>query len=854
MKVSKLLLKPWTISLLQFFVSTWFILSFFLADESLTVDRIWKSSSFDSNQRSIRARSLIYDAIKKHCHQRSDDPDFSKIILVVIDALGSDFIPTIEEGLRRSRPRNSTMPFVESKIRARQALGMVARAATPTVTMPRIKAILSGTLPSFLDIAYNLAADVSNFQDDNLVGIAKKSNKSIVFYGDDTWLSLFKRSTFKRLEETFSFFASDYTTVDTNVTKRAMLEIEPQVDDWDMMILHYLGLDHIGHVFGTNSNTLIRKKLMEMDSVISAIYEKMSERDDKSLIVICGDHGMSSEGNHGGASSLEANTAVIFLPINSVNGHSYKAHGSILQIDLAVTLSNVLGLPIPEMSKGVVIHDFLIPLWAADTNKFICATLRNIHQLVRLGSSKDTLNDFHIDSLLKELDKSIPNYNEKSVEDLYDLAKKIQSALLARPQNRQDLKLVVISIIAVSLLTLRSAIKTFRDLAIELKRGEQIYCLLLLVLPIVLQGSTDYIESEHVFWPIFSYASLAILFLVLIPFREMSRVWVRLSTEKLISLIQFPIVILLVRFKLRNDTNYLSTLIAPVISTLFLYNYIRQILLPKKLVNSIMLSLSVTILFAKYIEEYQFDDGVTSSNYKQVIQRFSLLTLTAFIVSSRFESTSSRLSTFMTSWSFMTFLLSRRYNFLYMWSNMQLEGSVNECLDKIKATLATRVLLYIVFAQSAFFCQGNTNLFSSLDIMPAFYAQTEFNLFLSVVFIAVATFSSQMFWIIKLFQRIIESKSGSSRNDTSLDIKVTRNKARSQIRDIILNRNFMIFSYYSFVCLVLRNHLFIWSVISPKLVYLFVNNTVQILLVNVTFVISNVAYEWPRKQKGEKYS
>lgn len=38
------------------------------------------------------------------------------------------------------------------------------------------------------------------------------------------------------------------------------------------MILHYLGLDHIGHVFGP-FNSLIKTKLFEMDNIIQKIHE-----------------------------------------------------------------------------------------------------------------------------------------------------------------------------------------------------------------------------------------------------------------------------------------------------------------------------------------------------------------------------------------------------------------------------------------------------------------------------------------------------------------------------------------------------------------------------------------------------
>ena len=87
-------------------------------------------------------------------------------------------------------------------------------------------------------------------------------------YGDDTWLKLFP-NMFSRADGTSSFFVSvsgtslnnctidiailrsdfqDFTEVDTNVTRHVPLELRQS--DWNGMIMHYLGLDHIGHKSG----------------------------------------------------------------------------------------------------------------------------------------------------------------------------------------------------------------------------------------------------------------------------------------------------------------------------------------------------------------------------------------------------------------------------------------------------------------------------------------------------------------------------------------------------------------------------------------------------------------------------
>jgi len=40
----------------------------------------------------------------------------------------------------------------------------------------------------------------------------------------------------------------DFVEVDNNVTRHVAPELEK--DDWDALVLHYLGLDHVGHKAG----------------------------------------------------------------------------------------------------------------------------------------------------------------------------------------------------------------------------------------------------------------------------------------------------------------------------------------------------------------------------------------------------------------------------------------------------------------------------------------------------------------------------------------------------------------------------------------------------------------------------
>lgn len=152
----------------------------------------------------------------------------------------------------------------------------------------------TGSVPNFIEVVLNLGAN--EVAGDNIIWQIKNRGHKIVFYGDDTWLKLFPHS-FYRYEGTSSFYVNDFKEVsgfqytlvnvkifslnsalclqvDYNVTRNVAVELNEK--DWTIMILHYLGLDHIGHVAGPSSH-LIKPKLLEMDEIIGTIESYVSD-------------------------------------------------------------------------------------------------------------------------------------------------------------------------------------------------------------------------------------------------------------------------------------------------------------------------------------------------------------------------------------------------------------------------------------------------------------------------------------------------------------------------------------------------------------------------------------------------
>lgn len=294
-------------------------------------------------------------------------PTFGKVVMIIIDALRADFVLS----------PSSHMKYLHEMISNGRAIAFTSIAKPPTVTMPRIKAITTGTIPGFMDIVFNMNS--AALTEDNIIAQLKLAGKKIVFHGDDTWLKLFP-GKFIRSDGTNSFFVTDYTEVDTNVTRH--LETELSAKDWDVLILHYLGLDHIGHLQGPYSPT-IKPKLQEMDGVIMTVQQHLEVQENAkelpALLIITGDHGMSDAGSHGGASWSEVSTPLVF--ISSVFKKPKELPGHVSQVDLVPTLMLLLGLPIPYNSVGRVIPELLE--YMTEENKLKALQI-NAFQLMKL--------------------------------------------------------------------------------------------------------------------------------------------------------------------------------------------------------------------------------------------------------------------------------------------------------------------------------------------------------------------------------------------------------------------------------------------------------------------------------------
>ena len=203
-----------------------------------------------------------YYGVARNCY--SFPRPYKRAIWLLVDALRYDFA-LFNESLPEPVPvyRNK-LPFIRDLLRDSPSNARLFKfiADPPTTTMQRLKALTTGSLPTFIDVGSNF--NTYAVSEDSLPQQFHQNGRNVTFVGDDTWLGLYP----DMLTKVFDFPSlnvQDLDTVDDGVIRH--LEPEVALKDADLVIGHMLGVDHVGHTYGP-SHSIIEKKLTQVNDYI----------------------------------------------------------------------------------------------------------------------------------------------------------------------------------------------------------------------------------------------------------------------------------------------------------------------------------------------------------------------------------------------------------------------------------------------------------------------------------------------------------------------------------------------------------------------------------------------------------
>ncbi|CAD0203243.1 unnamed protein product [Chrysodeixis includens] len=350
-------------------------------------------------------------------------PKQSRVVFLLVDALRYDFTE-YHSHIEKPLPYQNRLPIMHEILERYPERSRLYRfmADPPTTTLQRVKALATGSLPTFIDASSNFAA--MELQEDNFIDQVTKNKGHVVLLGDDTWSRLLPKR-WMRSHAMYSFHTWDLDTVDTEVDSKIYNELGRE--DWDLLVAHYLGIDHAGHRYGPNHPEMTRK-LDETNNRLKLVIDMLPP---DVLLFVVGDHGMTetdshwndSDGDHGGESKAERTAAFFAYRGAGLSdlGAAALSGREVQQTDLTPTLSAALGRPPPAPSLGNILLPVLPKFSRSHTLLHLTNNLKQITQyMIRYGEesqqvSLDRLAHL-INSTREQLDKAASIETDEELE------------------------------------------------------------------------------------------------------------------------------------------------------------------------------------------------------------------------------------------------------------------------------------------------------------------------------------------------------------------------------------------------------------------------------------------------------
>ncbi|XP_057968422.1 GPI ethanolamine phosphate transferase 2 [Malania oleifera] len=879
---------------------------------------------------------------------------FDRLILMVVDGLPAEFLL----GRGDQPPPKAlmdAMPYTQSLLANGMAIGYHARAAPPTVTMPRLKAMVSGAIGGFLDVAFNF--NTQALLDDNLLGQFFSIGWKMVMLGDETWLKLFP-GLFTRHDGVSSFFVKDTVQVDHNVSRHLGNELNK--DDWKILILHYLGLDHVGHVGGRKS-VLMGPKLKEMDEVIKMIHLSTMLPEDnnkgQTLLMVVSDHGMTENGNHGGSSYEETDSLALFIGLAyNFSDYASASYNRAHQVDIAPTLALLFGVPIPKNNVGVLIGEIFNSL--TDDHKLRALELNSwqLLRLLRVQLPGLSCRSFPCDGFSYDKGSTINECNgsmERKLCCLYKNAAALHSSLKSKNVSRctgshdyrgtvsayyeflrtasewlshratdkpVDLLALGVAALLLSCLALLSILfALYREVYIRdnqcfselstmhgLQLDETFSVAIILIL-VISMGSSSMVEEEQYIWHFVTSTLYLIFFRKVIqslPERteqssfSMAKEQIKRKYCQMCSIIVLLISERILRGWYQGGVNWthlpdiskwleqagnefikLIQLASGVLLTSLSFFSLSSRLKREFIPLMGLTFFTSGILVLQHIMKYQ-DPTLAASDYgatlmAQIIYTVIGISTTGTVIalpwlmpvsdtysscyfSSTFISSGTqnvslllvglREFTWVIGWAYVFFwcllqlLLQQPINsvpilllFVQIWASM-LYYSISGPLHKQWVEVAA--LYYMGMA--GHFSLGNSNALATIDVAGAFIGISSHSTLLSGILMFIITYASPMLVLVSMVMYI-------SMKDTRRYLIPENGELGHILKMTVgfsclvpLGLNSVLLAAYTIVLLLMQNHLFVWSVFSPK--YLYVCATTVCVYIGVSVVAATSLY------------
>ncbi|KPM37598.1 GPI ethanolamine phosphate transferase 2 [Neonectria ditissima] len=583
-------------------------------------------------------------------------------------------------------------------------------------------------------------------------------------------------------------------------------------------------------------------KQQEMDGIVQSLFESMVSKAHlkSTLLVLCGDHGMNDAGNHGASSPGETSPALVFvspklktisskLPAPAQPKGEFEYYSMVEQSDIAPTIAALLGFPVSKNNLGAFIPDFL-PFWPKTSDQ-IQILIRNARQILNIvtaafgGGLFDTesatdpcaLESSEINDLAcqwQKIDKQArfsANAKELDQEWLIDMSEWLRRAqdLMSSMASNYDMPRLFLG----QGVALASAVTSgIAVLQLGSHRGGLLAPLVLITVTYgIMMFASSYVEEEQHFW----YWSSTI-WIAYLGVRH-----VRRSTE-LPSMTWFILALAALRVtrgwnqtgqKFAGEPDIVKTYVVPNPQLLWITITVAYIMLSFRILSrldSLPYFAATSLASLLLTSAFSFKMDFTSEDAPELVIGFAHTFNQMFQGQSLLWKARTVFGLLATLWG-KPIPSSLHPDILF------------HALQVANLSIPEITTASILLQHASFFAFGGSNAISSVDLSSAYNGVSGFNIVAVGLLTLVSNWAGSIFWV----------------SATNLMLLRKYHEGHRRVfRQHLAVMTFFFAASVVFVmaaCTVLRTHLFIWTVFSPKYLYSMAWSLGQHLLINTGF-------------------
>ena len=263
-------------------------------------------------------------------------PLTARVVFVLIDALRDD-----------TSHKTAVMPFL-NELRGKGAWATM-HSRMPSFSDPGWTTLMTGAWPDINDgPALNTDyEDTPAWTQDNIFNAAHRAGLKTAFSGYYWWEKLVPHESVDIYFPT----AGEDQIADQEVVKASLPWIKS--GEYQFILIHIDQVDYAGHHEGGPRSPNWDAAATRSDKILKEITSYLDLT--KDTLIIVSDHGQIDQGGHGGPEAINMIEPIVMVGAGVKPGE----YPDIQQVDVAPTISALLGLNIPATAQGLVLTDML---------------------------------------------------------------------------------------------------------------------------------------------------------------------------------------------------------------------------------------------------------------------------------------------------------------------------------------------------------------------------------------------------------------------------------------------------------------------------------------------------------------